>query len=63
MGYGIITFGALTGGPGGGGILGQVDPLNWTGLWIFAGVSTCVAGIVFGMLRVAKYGFKLNIKA
>jgi MFS family permease len=63
MGYGIIAFGALAGGPGGGGILGQLDPLNWAGLWMFAGVSTCVAGIVFGMLRVAKYGFKLNIKA
>ncbi|KUJ08680.1 MFS general substrate transporter [Mollisia scopiformis] len=63
MGYGMIGFGALAGGPGGGSILGQSDPLNWTGLWAFGGVTACVSGVMFFGLRFAKFGYKLNIKA
>lgn len=63
MGYGMIGFGTLAGGPGGGNILGQTDPLNWHGLWIFGGVSACVAGLLLAGLRVSKYGGKLMIKA
>lgn len=61
MGFGLLAFGALAGGPGGGAILGQ-HPLNWHGVWIFGGVCACVAGLIYGALRVSKVGFKLNVK-
>ncbi|MCJ1458806.1 hypothetical protein MMC28_009180 [Mycoblastus sanguinarius] len=63
MGYGIIGFGMLAGGPGGGSILSTVDPLNWSGLWAFGGGSACVAGLMYVGLRVARYGFRLKVKA
>ena len=63
MGYSMIAFGVLVGGPGGGAILGIVDPLNWHGLWIFGGVSACAAGFIYFGLRLKKFGFKLNMKA
>lgn len=63
MGFGIIAFGILAGGPGGGDILGNADPLNWHGLWAFGGVAACVAGMMYAGLRVVKYGIKLNVKA
>ena len=63
MGFGIVAFGLLVGGPGGGSILGTRDPLNWVGLWVFGGVMACVAGVVYTGLRVARSGFKLNAKA
>ena len=63
MGYGIIAFGMLAGGPGGGNILGMADPLNWDGLWVFGGVMCCVSGLMYVGLRVAKYGVKLEVKA
>ena len=63
MGYGLIGLGTLAGGPGGGDILGAADPLDWTGLWAFGGVACIVAGLMFGGLRVAMYGLKLNVKA
>ncbi|EAS31604.3 uncharacterized protein CIMG_07083 [Coccidioides immitis RS] len=53
MAYAIIGFGVLAGGPGGGRILGTQNPLGWTGLWIFGGVSLCVAGFMYAGLRVA----------
>ena len=63
MGFGIIAFGFLVGGPGGGDILGENDPLNWHGLWILGGVTTCMAGVIYWGLRTFKYGAKLNVKA
>lgn len=63
MGFSIAALGLLIGGPAGGSILGTKDPLNWAGLWSFGGVSACVAGVVYAALRVARGGFKLNVKA
>lgn len=63
MGFGLSAFGILAGGPGGGAILGEKDPLQWHGLWVFGGVSFCVAGLLCGVLRVARSGWKLNVKA
>jgi MFS family permease len=63
MGFAFIGLGVLAGGPGSGSILGEVDPLNWHGVWIFGGVSAFVAGCGYTAIRVAKYGFKLNVKA
>lgn len=63
MGYGMIGFGVLAGGPGGGAILGNNDPLNWNGIWIFGGVTACAAGVMYAIIRVSKFGMKLNVKA
>lgn len=51
MGFGMIAFSMLAGGPGAGAILGTHDPLNWLGLWSFAGISTCVAGVIYAVLE------------
>ncbi|KAI0124000.1 major facilitator superfamily domain-containing protein [Xylariales sp. AK1849] len=64
MGFAIIGFGTLIGGPGGGAVLGQTgDGENWNGLWIFGGVTMIVAGFLFVGLRCWKYGAKLMTKA
>lgn len=63
MGFSIAALGLLIGGPAGGSILGTKDPLSWAGLWSFGGASACVAGAVYTGLRVARGGFKLNVKA
>jgi hypothetical protein len=63
MGFGMISFGTLVGGPGGGAILGKADLLNWDGLWIFGGVTALVSGVLYSGLRVRRIGLKLNVKA
>ena len=63
MGFSVIAFGVLAGGPGGGAILGQVAPLNWRGLWTFGGVTPLVAAVCYCGLRVQRSGLKLNVKA
>ncbi|KAL2812316.1 major facilitator superfamily domain-containing protein [Aspergillus granulosus] len=63
MGFGMMAFGVLAGGPGAGDILGNGGTMNWTGLWVFGGVSTLVAAGIFLVLRVAKFGFRFTVKA
>ncbi|OJJ07373.1 hypothetical protein ASPVEDRAFT_46715 [Aspergillus versicolor CBS 583.65] len=63
MGFGMMAFGVLAGGPGAGDILSGSGSMNWTGVWIFGGVSTLVASVIFGALRIVKYGFVLRVKA
>lgn len=63
MGYCMIGFGVLAAGPGGGAILGASDQLNWTGLWIFGGVTCLVSAVMYAGLRVGRSGFKLLAKA
>lgn len=63
MGFGMMAFGVLAGGPGAGDILSGSGSMNWTGVWVFGGVSTLVASAIFGALRIAKYGFVLRVKA
>lgn len=60
MGYGMIGLGVLAGGPAGGAILGRETPLHWHGLWAFGGVCSCVAGVVYAALRVARSGIQLT---
>ena len=63
MGFAMIGIGVLCGGPGGGGILGTDNSnLHWDGVWIYAGVTTLVAGTVFTILRFVQTGFKLKVK-
>lgn len=52
MGYGMISFSLLIGGPGAGAVLGVAKPLNWTGIWSLGGATITASGIVFAGLRV-----------
>ncbi|GIK04410.1 hypothetical protein Aspvir_008493 [Aspergillus viridinutans] len=64
MGYAIIALGVLISGPSSGAILRHGgSSLDWTSLWTFGGVPTCVAGLGYAAIRIVKYGSKLNIKA
>ena len=63
MTFALIGIGVLCGGPGGGGILGtDRENLHWNGTWIYAGVTTIAAGVVFTILRIMRAGLKLNVK-
>ena len=63
MGFGMISFGVLAGGPAGGAILNRSGGSDWTGLWAFGGVAGCLGGFMYGALRLALYGFRLKVKA
>lgn len=63
QGFAIAGLGLLLGGPSAGAVLGTVDPLNWTGLWVYGGVTACVAGLIYFCVRIMRSGFALNIKA
>jgi len=63
QGFAIGGFGLLLGGPSAGAVLGNFDPLNWTGLWLYGGVSACVAGFLIGCVRIMKAGLALKVKA
>ncbi|KAL2859228.1 major facilitator superfamily domain-containing protein [Aspergillus pseudodeflectus] len=62
MGFGMMAFGVLAGGPGAGDILGGAGDLDWDGLWVFGGVATLVAAGVFFVLRIVRGGFKVAVK-
>jgi len=63
QGFAIAGLGLLLGGPSAGAVLGTVDPLNWTGLWVYGGVTACVAGLIYFCVRILRSGLALNIKA
>ncbi|KAI4863963.1 MFS general substrate transporter [Hypoxylon rubiginosum] len=63
MGFGMIALGLLIGGPVAGAILGEVKPLNWSGLWGFGGGMAAASGVLYAVLRVYRSGFAINIKA
>ena len=63
LGYALIGMGVLAGGPGAGAILGTAEPLNWQGLWVFGGVSCCVAGVGYAGIRVVRFGGGVVVKA
>ncbi|KAG9881313.1 hypothetical protein KCU98_g20109, partial [Aureobasidium melanogenum] len=63
MAFAFMGFGTLAGGPGGGAILQNYGPhLQWTGLWIYGGVSCAVAAAIFTVVRMMKAGGKLMVK-
>lgn len=63
MGFGILGFGVLAGGPGAGAILGNgPDNLNWTGVWVYGGVTLMASGFLFAAVRVWRGGMKLKVK-
>ncbi|KAI8624058.1 MFS general substrate transporter [Xylariaceae sp. FL1651] len=62
MACGIMAFGLLTGGPGGGSILGTREPLDWVGLWVFCGVAFTISGLMYALQRFYLCGFKIWAK-
>lgn len=63
MGFGMIGLGVLAGGPAGGAILARSTDLSWAGLWAFGGTATCLAGLMYAVLRIYLYGFNIAVKA
>ena len=52
MGFALVAFGILAGGPGGGAVLGtQVQNLHWQHLWIYGGTVMTASGVLLIMLR------------
>ncbi|KAK8052857.1 MFS monocarboxylate transporter [Apiospora saccharicola] len=62
LGFALVGFGTLAGGPGGGAILGVGDDLDWTSLWIYGGVCSIAGGLIFIGLRIQQAGLKLAVK-
>uniref|UniRef100_A0A0B7JZC5 Major facilitator superfamily (MFS) profile domain-containing protein n=1 Tax=Bionectria ochroleuca TaxID=29856 RepID=A0A0B7JZC5_BIOOC len=62
MGFSVIAFGMLAGGPGAGSILGGPDDQHWTSVWVFGGAVAVAAGFFFSVLAVWQYraGKKTN---
>lgn len=56
MGFAFVGLGVLAGGPGGGAILGtgSGNPANldWTGTWVYAGVMSIGASVIFIAVRI-----------
>lgn len=63
QGFAIAGLGLLAGGAGAGAILGNVDPLNWTGLWVYGGVTACASGLIYACVRFMTSGFAMTTKA
>lgn len=63
MAYAIIAFGILASGPSAGAVLGTHGHLDWTGLWVFAGIPTLVSGMVYYAIRFGIYGIHPKTKA
>ncbi|KAG8164307.1 hypothetical protein KVR01_006225 [Diaporthe batatas] len=61
MGFSLLGLGIIIGGPGGGAILGADQ--DWTSTWIFGGVMLLASGATLTILRIWRYGVKLNTKA
>lgn len=52
MGFAFLGFGVLSGGPGGGSILGtDISNLHWTNLWVYGGTFAVGSGLLLGVLR------------
>ncbi|KXS95001.1 hypothetical protein AC578_1526 [Pseudocercospora eumusae] len=59
MGYAVLGFGVLVGGPGAGAMLGAAEPLHWSGVWTLSGVMCCFGALGYTVVRVAKYGMPI----
>lgn len=63
QGFAIAGLGLLIGGPSAGAILGTTEPLDWTGLWVYGGVTIAVSGFILVGVRLMKAGPKFMVKA
>lgn len=62
QGFAIAGLGLLLAGPSAGAILGAEQPLNWTGLWSYAGATVCVGSAILFVVRFMKAGLALDVK-
>jgi MFS family permease len=63
MGFAFTSVAVLTGGPGGGGVLGtNVPDLHWRSLWIYGGVCSIIGGVMLLALRIYLTKGKLYMK-
>ena len=63
MGFAIVAFGVLAGGPGGGAIIGADSKnLHWKSVWTYGGVMAMGAAVIFTILRFWRAGGKLKAK-
>lgn len=63
MGFAILGFGVLAGGPGGGGILqrhGEQGPLDWSGTWIYGGILPIASAVIMATVRYMRGGLKVK---
>jgi MFS family permease len=63
QGFAIAGVGLLLAGPSAGAILGGTQPLNWTGVWVFGGVTAVASGLLVAVVRVITAGAALKKKA
>jgi MFS family permease len=62
MGCSMMAFGLLAGGPGAGAVLGTTEPLRWTWLWTFCGVTALASGFMYTALRIYRSGLIFLVK-
>ncbi len=63
MGFGIMGFGVLVGGPGAGRLLGDHGTdLQWTSLWVFGGTMAVASGLLLAAFRFWLTKGKLWVK-
>ena len=63
MGFAFTSVAVLTGGPGGGGVLGtDVTDLHWHRLWIYGGIFSMASGVMLLALRFYLTKGKLLMK-
>ncbi|KAB5522146.1 monocarboxylate permease [Coniochaeta sp. 2T2.1] len=63
QGFATAGIGLFIAGPTAGAILGTTEPLDWTGLWVYGGVTVIAGGVILFAVRFMRAGFKLNVKA
>jgi MFS family permease len=63
MGFAFTSVAVLTGGPGGGGVLGtDVTDLHWHSLWIYGGILSITGSVMLLALRFYLTKGKLLVK-
>ncbi|KAB5522942.1 major facilitator superfamily domain-containing protein [Coniochaeta sp. 2T2.1] len=63
QGFAAAGIGLLIAGPSAGAILSTTEPLDWTGLWVYGGVTVIVGELILFAVRVLRAGFKLDVRA
>lgn len=63
MGYAVLGFGVLSGGPGGGSVLGAgLVHADWVQLWTYGGTMAAASGVLLLGLRTWLTGGKFWVK-
>lgn len=62
MGYAMAGLGYMAGAPAAGSILGVTQPLHWNLLWLYGGVMSLTAGIIYLGVRISRTGPRVFVK-